>query len=55
MQTKLMTPTEAAARYAISVRQLFELERKGAIPPAVRLNKRVVRFNPAEHPAPVKR
>ena len=53
MQDRLLTPTETAARYGISVRQLFTLERKGQIPPAVRLNQRVLRFEAAQHPAPL--
>jgi predicted DNA-binding transcriptional regulator AlpA len=50
----LLTPPEAAQRYGVSVRTLLALARSGAIPAPVRLNQRVLRFDPALHPAPVK-
>jgi predicted DNA-binding transcriptional regulator AlpA len=50
----LLTPPEMAARYGVSVRTLLSLARSGAIPAPVRLNQRVLRFDPSLHPAPVK-
>jgi DNA-binding transcriptional MerR regulator len=53
MKSRLLTPAETAALYQVTLRQLLTLERKGSIPPAVRLNSRVIRFNEQDHPAQI--
>jgi len=47
----LLTPRETASLYRLGVAQLLVLERKGAIPPALRLTRKTLRFRADEHPA----
>ena len=54
MNQPLLTPRETASLYRLGVAQLLVLERKGAIPAALRLTRQTLRFRADEHPAAIK-
>ena len=54
MNQPLLTPRETASLYRLGVAQLLVLERKGAIPAALRLTRKTLRFRADEHPAAIK-
>jgi excisionase family DNA binding protein len=46
--TELMTPKQVAALLSVSVRSIWQMERDGSMPKAVRLSRNVVRWDAAE-------